>query len=185
MAFNMPRTAIAVIVALLILAAAGAMEWYSHTMAGISIGGPVPLQSIAPRPPLPAAVRSTTWPSAYPPPAPPSTVPLAEPSLSPAPALTPAPAAAPKIFAVSLSTAVASGGQVVTGTVTTSRDVTSVQASIAGYSSALTKVSPGYFALSYRVPQFPPFLRRTYTIQITAQNAGGQAASSSLPITIR
>jgi len=183
MAFNMPRTAIAVIVALLILAAAGAMEWYSHTMAGISMGGPVPLRSIAPRPPLPAA--ATTPPAAYTAPATPSTVPLAEPSLSPAPALTPAPAAAPKIFAVSLSAAVASGGQVVTGTVTTSRDVTSVQASIAGYSSALTKVSPGYFALSYRVPRLPPFLRRTYTILVTAQNFRGHSASSSLPITIR
>jgi hypothetical protein len=60
-----------------------------------------------------------------------------------------------------------------------------VQAGIAGYSSALTKVSTGYFALSYRVPQLPPFLRRTYTIQIIAQNARGQTASSSLPITIR
>lgn len=177
MAFNMPRTAIAVIVALLILAAAGAMEWYSHTMAGISMGGPVPLQSIAPRPPLPAPTRATATPSTAPR--------TAQPSVSPAPALTPAPASVPKILAVSLNAAVASGGQVVTGTVTTSRDVTSVQASIVGYSSALTKVSPGYFALSYRVPQLPPFLRRTYTIHITAQNAGGQSASSSLPITIR
>jgi hypothetical protein len=98
---------------------------------------------------------------------------------------TPAPSGSPKIVNVSLSSAVVTGGQIVTGTVTTSSDVTSVQARLAGYSSALTKVSAGYFALSYRVPNLPSFLHRTYTIEVIAQNARGDSVSSSLPITIR
>jgi len=61
----------------------------------------------------------------------------------------------------------------------------SSQANIAGYSSGLQKVSSGYFALSYRVPNLPLFLHRTYTIVVTAQNGRGQSASSSLPITVR
>jgi len=73
----------------------------------------------------------------------------------------------------------------VTGIVRTSADVTAVSAQIMGYSSALTKVSTGYFALSYQVPTLPPFLRRTYTIVVTATNPQGQSASSSLPIRIR
>ncbi len=176
MAFNMSRTLVAVILAAAILGAVAALDWYSHVAAGIMSGGPVPLQSIAPRPRLPSAV--TARPSTGPTAAKGATAPPSAAAPTSAPAV-------PKIVDVSLSTSVASGGQIVTGTVATSPDVTSVQAGIAGYSSALTKVSPGYFALSYRVPQLPPMLRRTYTIQIVARNARGQTASSSLPITIR
>jgi hypothetical protein len=60
-----------------------------------------------------------------------------------------------------------------------------VQARIASYSSALTKIGVGYFALSYRVPNLPSFLHRTYTIEVSAQNARGDSVSSSLPITVR
>jgi hypothetical protein len=178
MAFNMSRTWVTVILAAAILGAVAALDWYSHVAAGIMSGGPVPLQSIAPRPRLPSPAPVTARPSAGP------TAPKGATASPSAGAPTSAPAV-PKIVNVSLSTSVASGGQIVTGTVATSPDVTSVRAGIAGYSSALTKVSTGYFALSYRVPQLPPVLRRTYTIQIVAQNARGQTASSSLPITIR
>ncbi|HET9393825.1 MAG TPA: hypothetical protein VFO29_09955 [Candidatus Rubrimentiphilum sp.] len=169
---------IAAILAAVVLGAVAALDWYSHVAAGIALGGPVPLASIAPRPsPQHAAPPvQTSEPSP----------PAAQPSAAPSAAGTRVrPSAAPKIVAVSLSTPVATGGQIVTGTVTTSADVTRVQASIAGYSSPLTKVSEGYFALSYRVPELPPVLRRTYTITIVAANAKGQSVSSSLPITIR
>ena len=73
----------------------------------------------------------------------------------------------------------------VTGTVETSPNVASVEASIGGYSSALTKVGIGRFVLSYRVPNLPFFLHRTYAIQVIARNARGDAVSSSLPITVR
>jgi hypothetical protein len=180
---SMSRGLIAVILAAAVIGAVAALDWYSHVAAGIMSGGPVPLQSIAPRPAR--AAPASASPSAAPAAAKPSVTSAGHgtsvPS-SPPPATS---SGAPKIVSVSLSTPVASGGQIVTGTVATSPDVTSVQASIAGYSSALTKVSAGYFALSYRVPQLPALLRRTYTIQIVAQNAHGQTASSSLPITIR
>ena len=178
----MSRALLAVLLAAAIICAVAALDWYSHVAAGITSGGPVPLQSSAPRPPLTAPASAA--PSAAPLTAKPSVAPAAHGTPAPASTVAPSPGA-PKIVSASLSTSVASGGQIVTGTVATSADVTSVQAGIAGYSSVLTKVSAGYFALSYRVPQLPPFLRRTYAIQIVARNARGQTASSSLPITIR
>jgi hypothetical protein len=180
----MRRVFVVVFLAAAIIAAIAALEWYSHVAGGIASGGPVPLQSIPPRPSLPAPASAA--PSPVPSAVKASTAPAARETLTP-PSATAAPRndAAPKIVSASLSTPVASGGQIVTGTVATSSDVTSVQATIAGYSAPLTKVSTGYFALSYRVPELPPFLRRTYSIQIVARNARGQTASSSLPITLR
>jgi hypothetical protein len=174
----------ATLIVLLILALAGvaALELYSHMLSGIGSGGPVPLQSIAP----PAPVTAAPSPHARalrPPPSVPAAT--ASPVTS---AVTPPGsrgAGPPRIIGVSLSSAVVTGGQVVTGTVQTSPGVTSVQASIAGYASPLQKVSSGYFALSYRVPALPAFLHRTYTIVVTAQNARGESVSSSLPITVR
>jgi hypothetical protein len=175
----------AFLIVLLILALAGvaALELYSHTLSGISSGGPVPLQSIPPpREPTAAPSHAAALPA-------PRSVPAA--TATPAPirsAASPAGtqvAGPPRILGVSLSSAVVTGGQVVTGTVQTSPGVTRVQASIAGYASALQKVSSGYFALSYRVPNLPFFLHRTYTIVVTAQDARGQSVSSSLPITVR
>jgi hypothetical protein len=172
----MSRAFIVAALGVLILAVVAALDWYSHVLAGITSGGPVPLQSIAPRPPVASAtpvVRRSTAPASV--------------HVSPTAAApnTPSPSGSPKIVNVSLSSSVVTGGQIVTGTVATSADVTSVQARIAGYSSALTKIGAGYFALSYRVPNLPAFLHRTYTIEVIAQNAQGASASSSLPITIR
>ncbi len=185
----MSRAVVISVLAILALAVIAALELYSHMLSGIGSGGPVPLQSIAPRQaetPVPAraARKKNPMPVATAP------VPPSASDTTRAPTTTPPPTMAtqtdsPKILSVSLSSSVAAGGQVVTGTVQTSPGVTSVQASIAGYSSALQKVSSGYFALSYRVPSLPFFLHRTYTIQVTAQNASGQSVSSSLPITIR
>lgn len=172
----MSRSAIAIVAALLILAAAGGIEWYSHMVAGISVGGPVPLQSLAPER---LTVRTPTPMKKTPGPA------RETPATQNPGEGTAAPSRGPTILSMSLSSSVVSGGQVVTGTVQTSSDVTDVQASIAGHSSSLSKVSTGYFALSYRVPQLPFFLRRTYTVQVVARNAAGATASSSLPITIR
>jgi hypothetical protein len=174
----------AIVIVLLILALAGvaALELYSHMLSGIRSGGPVPLQSIAPpaRPtasPLPRAPVVRRAPSV-----PAATASPFKSRVTPAGSTGTEP---PRIIGVSLSSAVVTGGQVVTGTVQTSPGVTSVQASIAGYASPLQKVSSGYFALSYRVPTLPAFLHRTYTITVTAQNARGESVSSSLPITVR
>lgn len=96
-----------------------------------------------------------------------------------------APAGPPRILAMSLSTPVAHGGQLVSGTVETTPDVASVVARIAGFSSPMQKIGAGRFALSYRVPYLPFFLHRTYSIEVTARTTGGQAVSGSVPITIR
>lgn len=71
------------------------------------------------------------------------------------------------------------------GTVETSSNVASVEARIAGYSSSMRKVGVGRFSLSYRVPNLPFFLHRTYTIEVIARNTRGDAVRTSVPITIR
>jgi len=178
----MSRALIISILVVVALVAVAALELYSHALSGIGAGGPVPLRSLPPKrvvpPETPRATRDVSAPqapSASEPAAPSPTALLSGNSQT----------QSPKILSVSLSSSVVTGGQVVTGTVQTSADVTSVQANIAGYSSGLQKVSSGYFALSYRVPNLPLFLHRTYTIVVTAQNGRGQSASSSLPITVR
>jgi hypothetical protein len=95
------------------------------------------------------------------------------------------PGAPPRILAMSLSTPVAHGGDVVSGFVETSSNVASVEARIAGYSSVMRKIGVGKFVLSYKVPNLPFFLHRTYTIQVIARNTRGESVTSSLPITIR
>ncbi|HKU68493.1 MAG TPA: hypothetical protein VJP85_12015, partial [Candidatus Baltobacteraceae bacterium] len=93
--------------------------------------------------------------------------------------------APPRILAMSISTPVAHGGQIVSGTVETSSNVASVEARIAGYSSSMQKVGVGKFALSYRVPYLPFFLHRTYSIEVIARNTRGDEVRTSVPITIR
>ncbi len=93
--------------------------------------------------------------------------------------------APPRILAMSLSSPVARGGQVVSGTVETSSNVASVEARIGGYSTSMQKVGTGRFQLSYRVPYLPFFLHRTFMIQVIARNSKGQAVSTALPITVR
>ncbi|HLI97428.1 MAG TPA: hypothetical protein VKT72_15265 [Candidatus Baltobacteraceae bacterium] len=93
--------------------------------------------------------------------------------------------APPRILAMSMSTPVAHAGEVVSGTVETSSNVASVEARIAGYSSSMRKLGIGRFVMSYRVPNLPFFLRRTYTIEVIARNTRGDAVRTSVPITIR
>jgi hypothetical protein len=91
----------------------------------------------------------------------------------------------PRIIALSLSTPVAHGGDVVSGFVETSSNVASVEARIGGYSSSMRKIGVGKFVLTYRVPNLPFFLHRTYNIEVIARNTRGDAVSSAVPITIR
>lgn len=161
--------------ALVVLGAVAVLEWYSHTPRA-------PIGTAPSAAPASAATHAVR-PSSSPAPAP-SKSPVAAPSTVP-PVVIASPDARPQIIAVSISSPVVTGGQVVTGTVETSSNVASVEARIAGYSSTLTKTGVGRFALSYRVPNLPFFLHRTYSIQVIARNARGDTASSSLPITVR
>jgi hypothetical protein len=155
--------------ALIVLAAAAALEWYSHAPQP-----PVVTPTTAPPAPVAPARQSPA----------PSKSPITNASSAP-PIVIASPNDAPRIIAVSISSPTVTGGQVVTGTVETSSNVASVEARIAGYSSTLAKVGVGRFALSYRVPNLPFFLHRTYSIKVIARNARGDAVSSSLPITVR
>jgi hypothetical protein len=94
------------------------------------------------------------------------------------------PKAAPRILAVTLSSNVVTGGQLVSGTVETSSNVAAVEARIGGYSASLRKVDVGRFVLTYRVPNLPFFLHRTYDLQVIARNTAGDAASTAVPITV-
>lgn len=93
--------------------------------------------------------------------------------------------APPRILALSLSTPVAHGGEVVSGYVEASSNVASVEARIAGYSMNMRKIGVGKFVMSYRVPRLPFFLHKTYSIEVIARNTRGDSVSSSVPITIR
>lgn len=93
--------------------------------------------------------------------------------------------APPRILSMSISTPVAHGGEIVSGTVETTSNVAAVEARIAGYATSMQKIGVGRFALSYRVPNLPFFLHRTYTIEVIARNTRGDAVTSSVPITIR
>lgn len=95
------------------------------------------------------------------------------------------PNAPPRILAMSLSSPVAHGGDVVTGTVETSSNVASVEARVGGYGQVMKKIGVGKFTMTYRVPKLPFFLHRTYLIQVIARNSSGLAVSSAIPITIR
>lgn len=154
---------------------------------------PVPQGSPSPAPVSPAPSGA---PSAAGTPTP-IEAPEATPQAQPVPVVTLGPSAAlpgivrensnarPRILALSLSTPVARGGDVVSGFVETSSNVASVEARIAGYSSTMKKVGVGKFVLTYRVPRLPFFLHRTYDILVIARNTRGDSVSSSVPITIR
>lgn len=95
------------------------------------------------------------------------------------------PDAYPRIVAVTLSSPVVSGGDVVTSSVETSSNVASVEARIGGYSATYQKTGVGRFTLAYTVPRLPFFLHKAYLIRIVARNTAGTSVSTAVPITIR
>lgn len=161
------------VAAVVVLLAVLALEVFAHRprpgLLPMTVSYPSPFPTRMAAPAMPTATPRITVGTA-----PPSARPVVAP-----------PDATPRIIAIAISTPVAVGGQVVTGTVTTSTNVASVEARIAGYSSALTKTGAGRFMLSYQVPKLPFFLHRTYSIEVIARTARGDSVSSSLPITVR
>jgi hypothetical protein len=167
---------------LVTLACGIAAGWYGREVwsrfsafAPVAAASPIPVTIVTaqPRPQAtgPAAVQK-----------PGAGVPLPLPKATP---LVASPNDPPAILGVALSSPVAIGGQVITGTVKTSSNVASVEARIAGYSASLNKVGVGVFALAYKVPELPAFLRRTYSVQLIARNPRGDSTSSSFPLTVR
>jgi hypothetical protein len=199
-------TAVAFVAALILVCGVVALEWYSH-IGRPGSGAPSPIQAVTAAPASSVPVTKAT-PSAPPvvyipvqaTPAAPGTPPPLNAGSTPlpeAPMATLAPTnlmppvvrepanAPPRILAMSISTPVAHGGDIVSGTVETSSNVASVEARIGGYGTAMQKVGVGRFHLAYRVPRLPFFLHRTYTIEVIARNTHGDAVTSSVPITVR
>ncbi len=180
--------------ALIVACGVVALEWYGH-VGQRGTKATVPLQAATPAPTAHTSILLPSQPPVVYVPAQPSASEQASPEASLAPTLAPraslppvvreSPAAPPRILAMSLSAPVVHGGEVVSGMVETSSNVASVEARIGGYAASMRKVGVGRFALSYRVPPVPFFLRRTYMVRIIARSAGGQAATSAVPITIR
>jgi hypothetical protein len=217
------RSIVASIVALAVVCALVALEWYSHAGPGKSAPAvrqavtKAPAASSSPAPPpivyVPAQHSPAPAPShqrrsssaalSSPVASPETSAPPLNAGPTPAPRALPHPIATlppyakmppiviqradapPRILAMSLSTPVARGGDVVSGVVETSSNVASVEARIGGFGAGMQKVGVGRFHLSYRVPNLPPFLHRTYMIEIIARNSRGDAVTSSLPITVR
>jgi len=124
--------------------------------------------------------------------APVTPAPLASPAPSAAPVATPtpgvpiaAPDAPPQILGFSISTNVVHPGDVLSGNVTASSNVASVEVRVAGFSYNMTKTEPGRFFLSAVVPNVPKMFRRTYPMVAIARNARGDATQVTTQITIQ
>jgi hypothetical protein len=93
------------------------------------------------------------------------------------------PSAAPRIFNVDIASRVHSG-QRVTGHVTTSSNVASVEVRIATYSIVMQKTGVGAFAIDYSIANVPFFFRGTYTMHVIARNTAGDRDERTIPLTI-
>lgn len=94
------------------------------------------------------------------------------------------PNAPPRIFAIHISSTTVSAGQRLSGSVTTSSNVASVEVRVAAYGISLNKTGVGRFALSYTVPWVPWFLHGTYTMTVIARNTRGDSTERSLALTV-
>lgn len=96
-----------------------------------------------------------------------------------------APQAQPAILGITLRSYEVHAGDVVHAAVTTSSNVASVEARVASYGFALSRVGVGRFAFVYRVPSLPFFLHRSWPVEVIARNATGVATVRSFMIAYR
>jgi hypothetical protein len=93
--------------------------------------------------------------------------------------------APPQIVRFEMSSTVVHPGDVLSGSVTASSNVASVEIRVAGYSYVMTKTEPGKFVLSVTVPSVPRIFRRTYPLVAIARNTRGDATQRETQLTIR
>ena len=91
----------------------------------------------------------------------------------------------PQILSFAISANVVHPGDVLSGVVTASSNVASVEVRVAGYSYVMQKVAPGQFRLSATIPSVPKMFRRTYPLVAIARNTRGDATQRETQITIR
>jgi len=110
---------------------------------------------------------------------------LAGPTRGAMPSPTPGTNAPPAILAVRLSSTTVHVGQLVTGTVVTSLNTASLQASIGTYGMSIPKTGPGIFSFQYRVPLLALVWHGKFSLVFTARNTRGDPVTASVPITVR
>lgn len=90
----------------------------------------------------------------------------------------------PRIVSVWLAKTEFAPGERIAGRVVTTTNVASVEIRVEGYGRVIPRTDFGRFEGSVAVPQLPSFLRRAFTLQILARNAGGIAAKATVPIRV-
>ena len=77
-------------------------------------------------------------------------------------------------------------GSLVSGTVTTSSNVGSVEVRLGSTGTWAVHSGVGLYTLSYRVPKLPFFLKgHVFTLQIIARNARGDSAERDVGVTVQ
>lgn len=95
------------------------------------------------------------------------------------------PDAPPKILAVSISETTVHSGDTVTGSVSTTSNVASVEVRIATFGMGMAKTGIGRFALTYPIGNLPFFVRGTFQMHVIARNTRGVSTETTIPITVR
>ena len=88
----------------------------------------------------------------------------------------------PQILAMSISDLAFKPGELVTGHVRTSSDVTSVEIHVGLWGMALEHAHSGYFQGSGRIPHLPFFLKGRWTMHVVAKSASGQKTERDVSI---
>jgi hypothetical protein len=132
---------------------------------------------------VPAVAACTPAAKAPEPAARPSLAVGAQPALRLAPPLA-APGDPPRIVSVWLSKTEFAPGERIAGRIVTTTNVASLEIRVEGYGRVIPRTDFGRFEGSVAVPKLPSFLRRAFTLQILARNAGGIAAKTTVPIRV-
>ena len=69
--------------------------------------------------------------------------------------------------------------------VTTTTNAASVEARIESYGRALRKAAPGQFIGALRIPELPPFLRRSFALRFIVRNSLGISTQESVEVQLR
>ena len=96
-----------------------------------------------------------------------------------------APNAPPQIVSLSLSAKTVKAGGTISGSVIASSNVASVELRVVTYSYNMTKVAPGEFVASVRIPKIARVFPGTYALNVIARNTRGDETRASTSITIR
>lgn len=91
----------------------------------------------------------------------------------------------PRILSIAMSKNRLSAGETVSGHVTTSSNVASVEARLHGYSAVFAKVGIGEFVLSYTIPMIAQAFPGTYPLSIIARNIDGAQDRREMAVTLR